>query len=519
MLNGVESGKGWGGVGARARDRPTVALLGAVIGIVALLARLLPVLRGGGLGGVLAYDDGVYFGAADSFVFGRLPYRDFVLLHPPGIVLVLAPFAELARWTSDVRGLAVARLAFIFVGAVSAVLVFLIARRIAPVAGLVGGLFYALWEPATYAERTTLLEPLVNVGLLAALLCLGDLRTTTRRRALLAGVALGLATAVKLWAVVPLVVLALWLLARAGPRRALAFLGAAAGAATLVCLPFFLAAPDRMMQLVVSDQLGRTKNGISTTRRLLSITDVHLTGSPVTARATAAAVLLVVAIGLLGLRLAIVERHARPWVSLLAAQTGLLLASPSYFTHYATYVAPATALVVGGVAGLSFLWLRLHAARLRPVSTLVAAAVLAFVGTASQYHSEGGFSGPDRAVRRALSDARCVTGDTTATLIAADVLSRDLRRGCPLIVDVTGVTYTQAPGDLAQGNTVIARRHDLSWQHRITRYFLNSDAVIVQRGNPDGLDQATLARLRSVGLATQTHNYAVYEHSPARGPG
>jgi alpha-1,2-mannosyltransferase len=498
-----------------ARERWAVASLGGVVGTVALLARLLPVLRGGGLGGVLAYDDGVYFGAAESFVFGRLPYRDFVLLHPPGIVLALAPFAELARWTTDVQGLAAARLAFICVGAVSAVLVFAIARRIAPVAGLVGGLFYALWEPATYAERTTLLEPLVNVGLLAALLCLGDLRTTTRRRALIGGAALGLATAVKLWAVIPLVVLALWLLARAGRRRALAFLTASAAAAAVVCLPFFLAAPDRMMKLVVLDQLGRTKNGISTTRRLLSITGVHLSGSPVTTRATAAAVLLVVVVGVLGLRLAVADRQARPWVSLLAAQTVLLLASPSYFAHYATYVAPATALLVGAVAGRSFLWLRLHAAGLRPAAALGMAAVLALVGTASQHHAEGR-SGPGRAVRLALSDARCVTGDTPATLIAADMLARDLRHDCPLIVDVTGLTYTQDSGDLAQGNTVVARRHDLEWQHLLTHYFLHSDAVIVRHGNPDGLDQATLARLRSVGMMVQAHQYAVYERPPTR---
>ncbi len=34
------------------------------------------------------YDDGVYLGAAIRFVNGVLPYRDFALLHPPGIVLL-----------------------------------------------------------------------------------------------------------------------------------------------------------------------------------------------------------------------------------------------------------------------------------------------------------------------------------------------------------------------------------------------------------------------------------------------
>jgi alpha-1,2-mannosyltransferase len=314
------------------------------------------------------------------------------------------------------------------------------------------------------------------------------------------------------------VVLALWLLARAGPRRALAFLGASAGAATLVCLPFFLAAPDRMLKLIVFDQLGRTENGVSTTRRLLSITDVHLSGSPVTNRATTAAVLLVVAVGLLGLWLAVVDHQARPWVSVLAAQTVLLLASPAYFPHYATYVVPATALILSAVAGRSLRWLRLHAPGLQPAAALVAAAVLALVGTVSQHHHEG-VRGPGRVVQLALGGSRCVTSDATATLIAANMLARDLRNACPLIVDVTGLSYTEDGGDLAQGDTVVARLHDLEWQHRIARYFFHSDAVIVQRGNPDGLDQATLARVRSVGPMTQAPRLEVYARPAARAPG
>ena len=37
------------------------------------------------------YDDGVYLGAALHLVNGVLPYRDFVLLHPPGITLLMTP--------------------------------------------------------------------------------------------------------------------------------------------------------------------------------------------------------------------------------------------------------------------------------------------------------------------------------------------------------------------------------------------------------------------------------------------
>ena len=114
-----------------------------VVAVVALVARLAPVLRGGGLTGVLAYDDGVYYSASDSLLSGRVPYRDYLLLHPPGITLVLAPFAALGRLVGDSEGMAAARVAFMLVGALSAVLVWRIASRVSPRAGLLAGLFYA----------------------------------------------------------------------------------------------------------------------------------------------------------------------------------------------------------------------------------------------------------------------------------------------------------------------------------------------------------------------------------------
>jgi alpha-1,2-mannosyltransferase len=110
-----------------------------VVAVVALVARLAPVLRGGGLTGVLAYDDGVYYTASDALLSGRLPYRDYVLLHPPGITLVLAPFAAFGRIAGDPEGMATARVAFMLVGALGAVLVWRIAGRVSPRAGLVAG--------------------------------------------------------------------------------------------------------------------------------------------------------------------------------------------------------------------------------------------------------------------------------------------------------------------------------------------------------------------------------------------
>jgi len=68
-----------------------------VVFAVALLARLLPAVLNGGLRTWGTYDDGVYFAGADALIHGRIPYGQFVLLHPPGVLVVLAPSRGSAR--------------------------------------------------------------------------------------------------------------------------------------------------------------------------------------------------------------------------------------------------------------------------------------------------------------------------------------------------------------------------------------------------------------------------------------
>ena len=116
-------------VGRSCRSAPVGVLPVGVIAVIALLARLVPVLRGGGLTGVQAYDDGVYYSASDALLSGRMPYRDYLLLHPPGITVFLAPFAALGRVFGDPVGLAAGRVAFMLVGTACAVLAWAVARR------------------------------------------------------------------------------------------------------------------------------------------------------------------------------------------------------------------------------------------------------------------------------------------------------------------------------------------------------------------------------------------------------
>jgi hypothetical protein len=479
-----------------------------VVAVLALVARLAPVLRGGGLTGVLAYDDGVYYSASDALLSGRVPYRDYLLLHPPGITLALAPFAALGRLAGDAEGMAAARVAFMLVGTLSAVLVWRIASRVSPRAGLVAGLFYAVWQPAAAAERTTLLEPLVNLGLLGALALLGP--GAGRRRIVAAGVVLGLAVAVKAWAVVPFLVLALWLLRRSGWRTAVSYVGAGAAAAAAVCLPFLVLAGPRMLRMVGLDQLGRPNNGVPTVVRLASIEGLRLSHRPVTAPLATTAVLVAVLGGLAVAALAWRRPATRVWAALLAGAVLTLLTSPSYFGHYGTFAAPALALLVGAGADTVLSRLAVRTPVVRPLAPALGLVVLAVLAAHVVTHAEGRRPPPESAMADQLAGARCVAADSAAALVAADVLSRDLEQGCPVVVDVTGLTYDQDRGDLRSGSTPTARRHDPEWQRSVDRYLTGASAVLLDQWRSDGLDPKVLTRLEHRDLELGRPSYRIF---------
>jgi alpha-1,2-mannosyltransferase len=502
---------------AAQRSAPYALRLSITLGLlfaVAFVARLAPVLRGGGLRGILAYDDGVYFGAADALLSGRLPYRDFLLLHPPGVLIVLAPFAGLGRLTSDPLGLASARLAFMAIGALNAVLVYAVARRAGRVAAVAAGVMYAVWGPAAYAERTTLLEPLVNLGVLAALLVLGDVRVVSRRRLLVAGAVLGLAMAVKLWAVVPLVVLAVWVVRRSGRSAGATFLSASALAATAVCLPFFWVAPGRMLRMVVLDQLGRPHNAVSTWQRLAGIVGHYHAAGHHAVTLVLVATVVAVALAIAAAAVVATAPQLRVWAALLALQSAVLLVGPAYYDHYATFVAPALCLVVGSAVGIVVARLDVRWWRPLPVVAVscVALALLPMVGPV---HREGRRL-PTARVAEVVGAARCVRADSSAALVETNWLSRDLRRGCPLAVDVTGVTYDMDSSQLRDGRPGAGRRADAAWQRFLGGYVTGADVFLVVQAHADGFGPGVKAVFRSQRMLLRTRHLAVYRTSGRR---
>lgn len=463
-----------------------------LVGTVAFALRLLPVLGGGGLHGRGNYDDGVYFAVAEGLVHGLLPYRDVLLLHPPGIVLALAPFAALAGWLGDPTAFAIARVAFMLLGALNAVLVGVALRRVGLVAALTGGLFYAVFFPVVYVEHTTLLEPLATTCLLGAIALLGSAERGAAVVGVLpvalAGCLLGFSAGVKIWGVVPAVAVVAWVLISLGRRAALDAVGGFVAGVTLVCLPFFAAAPTQMWHLVVVSQLGRPEAASSWAERAWMIT-----GLSSVAHAPVRSWLLVAVVVLVGCcTVSWFSRPGRLNVVVLVSVLGLLFATPTWFLHYAAAAGGPLALVVGTAAG----WVAVKVNR--PVPALLAGGAALVVLAASAQAVLAlpfGTPFPAAALAPAVASARtCVTTDDPISLIELDVLSRNLDRGCPLLADLGGDSYALQPDPSA----AVPRRKNLVWQRLAIAYLRSGDVMIGLRfDRTHGFSDASAATVRS----------------------
>jgi alpha-1,2-mannosyltransferase len=480
---------------------------------VALLVRILVLQRGGGLYALMGYDDGVYFTAAAKLLSGQLPYRDFTLLHPPLITLVLAPFAALGRWTSDRDAMAVARVAFLLVSAANAALTARVASRLGTVAAVVAGGFMAVSVTVVLADRSTQLQTLGTFLLLVALLALYPWTDRARIRVchaqLLAGAALGLATCAKLWNAVPLLVVAVALLVTHGRRPALRLIAGAAAAGILVMGPFLLAAPAAMLRMTVQAQLGRPGIGSSPLERLPRLIGVlpYLSEDRV---ALVVAVTLVAGAVLVGLTvLALTAREARLWVALLAANSLVLLAAPVFFGIYAGFIAAPLSLVIGAATALVAAGLRRTApGGVSAAAAAVTVTALAVLGLATVAAAPTRDSFPGQRLAGYLPADGCVRADSPSALIQLDILTTSLRRGCPVPVDFTGITYDRLARALPDG-TPVPRESNQAWQAYARQYLMTGAATVLVRGPDNGFDDVTLRELGSLPVLGRADGWAV----------
>ena len=239
---------------------PGVSLVILLCTALALALRLYMLSRPNYLLGVTGYDDGVEFGSALRLVDGTLPYRDYAFVQPPGITVLLAPVALLAKVVGTDPAFAVARVLTALAGAAGVALVGRLVRHHGVfVVTFVCGLF-AISPDAILASHSVLLEPWLVLFCLSGLLLVfeGDRLSASPSRCALGGAALGIACVIKVWALLPAIVLIVYLTSVADRRRTLAYLAGLIAAPVAFASPFVANAPGGFLRDVVLSQLART---------------------------------------------------------------------------------------------------------------------------------------------------------------------------------------------------------------------------------------------------------------------
>jgi alpha-1,2-mannosyltransferase len=179
-------------------------------------------------------------------------------------------------------------------------------------------------------------------------------------------------------------------------------------------------------------------------------------------------------------------------VVLLVGLTLMLLATPSWYLHYASLTAAPAAVTVGVGVGelMHFLATKRRSARLA-IAVLLAVAVIFLSAPLTRLTLGERFPGPALAASVANTSG-CVTSDDPTTLVEMNVLTRNLERGCTLSVDLAGAVY-----DRPSTTGSIGRVHNLAWQKLVLTYLSSGSVVILIRfSSAPGFSKATAATVR-----------------------
>jgi alpha-1,2-mannosyltransferase len=387
-------------------------------------------------------DISAWFGGSIRLVHGALPYRDFVFTQPPGFPLLVSPFALLSDLIGTRDALAALRLTTPLLAAAIVLLTGRVVRHRGPAATLVACGAVAVFPAEIYAQRSGLLEPVIDLLCLAGvgLAFEGD-GFADRRRMAGAGVAFGVAATVKLPALLPGLVVAALCLPQAG-RRLLPFAGGALAGFAIPTLPFVVVAPGAFVRDALSTPIGRVplsgRTGVAP--RLADITGAAAFGrNAVLAGAALLAIALIVTAAYL-----LPRRRPTPleWFALGAgvAVAAAQLGPARYYLHYAAFVGP----FLGILLGLSFS--RLRWTRPGPATALATAAILAVL--AAQLASIHRATGPDplAAVTAVVPSGACALSYSPRDLVTSDRFVA-ASAGCNAITDPEGtaLAYTDDP--------------------------------------------------------------------------
>ena len=334
-------------------SRTPVTPVTAVIVAATLLAlglRIYQLARPGHLLAVGDVDDGADFGSAIWLVHGIVPYRDFVMVQPPGITLLMTPAAELSRLTGSTEwAIAVGRLLTALAGAAATALGGLLVRHRGMLATVATCGIIAIYPGSVQSAHTVLLEPWLVLFCLAGALAVfhGD-QLAGGRRLVWGGAAFGFAGAIKVWAIIPVVVICVACLPAVG--RAGRFLAGAAAGFCLPVLPFAALAPRGFYDSVIVAQLVRTGARTPLDYRLQQLTGLTRWQPGSVLLVTSAVLVVLVLAGLLISASRVTGYPPSPleWFALVTATVVVIafLVPADFYYHYPGFLAPFLALAI-----------------------------------------------------------------------------------------------------------------------------------------------------------------------------
>jgi Glycosyltransferase family 87 len=442
---------------------PVAAVIVAAT-LLALGLRGFQIFRPGHLLGVGDYDDGADFGSALRLIHGVLPYRDFVLVQPPGIMLLMTPAAALSPLIGTAWSIAVARVLTVAASAAAVVLGGLLVRHRGVFATVVTCGVIAIYPGSVQAAHTVMLEPWLTAFCLAGTVAVfdGDRLARSGRRLAWGGAALGFAGAIKVWAIIPVaVIVVLCLLGAERARRVTRFLAGVAAGFLIPVIPFAVLAPGRFYDSVIVAQLIR-----SDARTPLGYRLQYLTGLAAwnlgTVTFLIAAVLLVALIGGTLIAACRVTHRGPPPLEWFSVSTAALivvafLVPDDFYYHYPAFLAPFLAMafalpaarLIDGwpprpgrkVQARWAAWLRRYAAAAAALAILV----LPFAAGGAESSPTPTYASALPAVDRVIPPGACVLSDEVALLISADRFVSSAP-DCSAMVDGFGTSYALAHG-------------------------------------------------------------------------
>lgn len=429
------------------------------------------------IGGVTLPSGSINFASALALSKGQLPYDNFVLAQPPGMSILLLPFAWAAHGSGASAALSSARILTAVVSIVDVFLVGFTARHHGIAATFIAGVLFATFPYAFFATSSVTVEPfLVLFCLLAFQAAFTQGQLASGGRLVLAGALIGFAIALKPWAVVPAVVL---LICAAIYWREALFrvLGGVVIGIGVPCIIFFLAAPGSFFRDVITAELPGSSGGAgSAVAKGLSAHVAEILGLGVPLGMTnvnglaigvGAAIVVIILV-------AVVMRASSSTVldwALLGTTVALvvicLLASNLPLT-YTYFLAAFGAIVIGNSVGtllsvVSSVSLGAGdtnstiagASTILCVALMVAVVGLVSPPETSYWHSYYVTHGTNDsvAIEADVPAGSCVISNDAEVLLLAHRLA-ELPAGCPYLVDPTGIELAAGSPPLGNASVV-----------------------------------------------------------------